>query len=105
MATINLNELTHGKVRNLTGHERGAAARLQFNLDAFDKEGAPINVQVPDDLEGITTSFFQGMFAKSVRSAQNRFLEQYRFHASPAIMEQILRGIDRVNTRRGMALA
>ena len=105
MATIDLNELTRGKVRNLTGHERGLAARAKFDLDKFDAARETVDVDVPDELEGITTSFFQGMFASSVRASGSDFLNRYRFHASTAIMEQVLRGIDRVNTKRGMALA
>lgn len=105
MKMINLSDLTDGRVRNLTGHERGSAAREMFNLDSLDASTEAVEVQVPEDLEGITTSFFQGMFAKSVRASQDKFLERYRFHASPAIMEQVLRGIDRVNTKRGSALA
>lgn len=105
MTMINLSELTEGRVRNLTGHERGLAARAKFNLDTLDASTDSIEVKVPEDLEGITTSFFQGMFAKSVRASQDKFLDRYRFHASPAIMEQVLRGIDRVNTKRGAALA
>ena len=105
MAQIDLTKLTEGKIRNLTGHERGVAARAKFNLDAYDAGTEPVEIQVPPDLEAITTSFFQGMFAKSVRTTQDQFLERYRFNTSPAIMEQVLRGIDRVNTRRGSALA
>ena len=105
MPMIDLEKLTEGRVRNLTGHERGVEARRTFGLDAYDAGSEPIDVRVPDNLEAITGSFFQGMFAQSVRVADGDFLERYRFHASPAIMEQVLRGIEKVNTKRGMALA
>jgi hypothetical protein len=105
MPTIDLAVLTGGKVRNLTGHERGSIARQRFGLDAMDEAGEPVDVQIPEGLEGITTSFFQGMFARSVRASGQDFLNLYRFHASPSVMEQIMRGIDRVNTKRGSALS
>ncbi len=105
MASINLNELTHGRVRNLSGHERGSAARAKFLLDELDKSNSRIDVELPPDLEGMTTSFFQGMFAASVKAAGSDFLDHYRFHASPALMEQILRGIEKVQTKRGSALS
>jgi hypothetical protein len=105
MTTIDLAALTdNGRVRNLTGHERGIAAREQFDLNSLDAAQEAIEVRVPDDLDAITISFFQGMFADSVRKVGSGFLEHYRFHASPEIMEQVLRGIDRVNTVRGSAL-
>lgn len=104
MPMIDLVRLTEGRVRNLTGHERGLAARETFGLDAYDAAAEPVDVRVPDNLEAITGSFFQGMFAQSVRQADGDFLGRYRFHASPAIMEQVLRGIEKVNTKRGMAL-
>ncbi len=104
MPMIELEQLTQGKVRNLTGHDRGLAARQNFDLDALDASGEAVDVVVPEGLDGITTSFFQGMFAQSVRSVGAGFLDHYRFHASPALMEQVLRGIDRINTKRGGAL-
>ncbi len=100
MAIIDLKELTQGRVRNLTGHERGFEARKMFELDTKDLDGDVVIVEVPEDLEGITTSFFQGMFSTSVKRSGNDFLEKYHFRARPSIMEQILRGIDRINTRR-----
>lgn len=107
METINLEELTKGEVRNLTGHERGNAARELFGLDRLDNAGEPVHVIVPDELDAITTSFFQGMFARSVRSFENAeaFLASYQFDASPSILQQVHRGIDRVLTPRGTALA
>lgn len=105
MATVNLETLTdEGRVRNLTGHERGLAARKHYNLAEFDKSGETVEVHIPDTLDAMTVSFFQGMFADSVRNTGAQFLDRYHFHASPVIMEQVLRGIERVKTRRGSAL-
>lgn len=106
MKKIELIELTKGEVKNLTGQERGVAAREFFNLDQIDEGGEPVRVVVPDDLDAITTSFFQGMFSRSVRSADSAevFLDRYQFDARPSIMEQVVRGINRILTPRGSAL-
>lgn len=104
---IEISKLTHGKVRNLSGHERGVKARELFGLDGLDVVSDPVDVMIPDDLDAIASSFFQGMFADSVRQfdTNERFLEHYRFRAKPVIIEQVLRGIDRIRTKRGSAFA
>lgn len=103
--SINFAEISKGRVRNVSGHERGVAARKQFNLDSLDFADQTVEVFVPDELDAIATSFFQGMFAKSVENLGSdvRFLQHYRFNASPVIMDQIIRGLRRVNTIRGSA--
>ncbi|UWR78860.1 hypothetical protein K4K97_09455 [Phaeobacter inhibens] len=102
---IDFSQLTQGKVRNLSGHERGAEARDYFSLNTLDELDEPVEIVVPDDLDAIATSFFQGMFAASVRrfDSEKEFLEHYRFLASPEIIAQIIRGIERVQMRRGSA--
>lgn len=105
MQTINLDHLTQGgRVRNLTGHERGLAAREAYGLAALDVADTPVVVEVPEHVDAITVSFFQGMFADSVKVAGPKFLDHYRFKASPVVMEQVLRGLQRINTRRDSAL-
>ena len=105
MTMIDLGRLTQNRVRNLTGHERGGEARSFFELDTLDTNREPVYVRAPDDLDAISTSFFQGMFAKSVKhyADSSSFLEHYRFDVEPFIMEQIIRGIDRVETKRTSA--
>ena len=92
---IDLKELTRGEVRNLSGQERGVEARAFFRLDEVDGMPDAIRVIVPGDLDGLTTSFFQGMFAKSVRRLGSReaFLAHYHFDAGPLILLQIERGL------------
>lgn len=106
MAKIDLQVLTKGEVRNLTGQVRGAEARKLFDLDRLDREDKVVEVLVPRHLDAIATSFFQGLFAHSVQQyGREKFLQRYRFDAGPAIMEQVDRGIERSLTRRGLALA
>ncbi len=108
MREINLKKLTNdGEVKNLSGHERGVAARKLFGLDEADAAHDVVHVIVPDDIYSLTASFFQGMFAESVRKAGNRdgFLKQYLFDAQPVVLKQVDRGIEASLMRRGSVLA
>jgi hypothetical protein len=108
MREINFRDLTNdGEVRNLSGHERGLAARAKYNLDAADAAGDEVKVIVPEDIYSVTASFFQGMFAESVRRAGARdvFLARYAFDAAPVVLRQIERGIEASLMKRGSILA
>jgi hypothetical protein len=108
MTVINLGDLTAGgEVRNLTAHERGVAARTHYGLDALDVNEEGVNVVVPSDVLTLTPSFFQGMFAESVRhfGSRDKFLAHYRFEASSLILKQIDRGISASQMRRGELLS
>lgn len=102
---IDFRSIAGERVRNVSGHERGAAARLRYNLDDADTRNEIVEIVIPDDIDAVAASFFLGMFSRSVKyyETKERFLEHYRFFASPAIMEQILRGIDRSMTARNGA--
>lgn len=104
MNNIDLNELAHnGRVRNLTGHERGLKARDKFNLSKLDEGDEVVDVLVPEYIDAVTISFFQGLFADSIRVAGRNFFDKYHFKASPVVMKQIVRGFERVNTNRGLS--
>lgn len=96
MAQIDLTELTEGgQVRNLSGHLRGVAARQKFQLDALDQNEGAVTVHVPADLYALSSSFFQGMFAESVKRSGSRegFLRKYNFDAPAIVLRQIDSGI------------
>lgn len=98
--------LKESGVRNISGHERGAEARRYFLLDDLDIQPDEVIVVIPHHIDALATSFFQGMFAKSVQrfGDKDKFLRHYKFQASSLIMEQILRGIERsLTSRRGAA--
>jgi hypothetical protein len=99
---IDLGTLTDKRAQSISGHERGLDARQTFKLDELDRVCEPVNVVIPDNIKAIATSFFQGMFAKSVQrfGSKDRFLEHYHFMAQPLVVEQILKGIERSLTRR-----
>jgi hypothetical protein len=104
MSKIDINELTgNGKIHTLSGHPKGLAARRKFGLDGLDKEGAIVDVVVPDHLYGLSPSFVQGLFTASVRffgNSRERFFQHYRFQASDLVMRQINRGMDAILTNR-----
>lgn len=95
MTEIRFSELTNdGKVRNLVGHERGEAARNKWTLDELDRDSQAIEVIIPDELLTLSSSFFQGMFAQSVKKlGRDGFLDHYRFRASTIVMQQVGEGI------------
>ncbi|GGD06919.1 hypothetical protein GTQ45_14855 [Pyruvatibacter mobilis] len=93
--TIDLSVLTQGKVRNLSGHERGVVARREFGLDRLDRSAEEIAIEVPTDLTAISPSFAQGLFAESAHQfgSWEAFARHYKINASPEIVAQIRRGI------------
>lgn len=111
MTAIELAELTgRGRVHSLSGQERGLEARNFYRLDELDQVEGVVVVNVPDDLDAISPSFFQGMFAKSLLGAfdrdADRFLRHYSFKAPTHVLTQVQRGIAAVLTRRpGQPLA
>jgi hypothetical protein len=108
MPKISLSELTNnGEVRNLSGHERGVAARVKYKLDQLDQGSEAVLIEIPDEVYSITSSFFQGMFAQSVRTLGSRdsFLAHYQFDAAPVVLRQIERGIEGSLIQRGSILA
>lgn len=65
--------------RVFSGRESGEQAREWYNLDELDLSTTPVIVLVPDDTLAITTSFFHGLFAKSVDLLGEGIREQYKF--------------------------
>lgn len=94
MATIQLAELTRGEVRNLSGQERGQAARAAFKVDELDKAAEPVLVSVPANVDTINPSFFRGMFALSILTlGVGGFSNHYIFDATPQVLEQVQQAI------------
>ena len=105
MAAIELSEITgNGRVQSLSGQERGVDARAHYKLDSLDTDTEVVTIIVPDELDAISPSFFQGMFAKSLLGTfdrdPDRFLKHYSFRAPTHVLTQVQRGINAVLTRR-----
>jgi hypothetical protein len=93
---IDLGTLTGGgKVRNLSGHDKGVAARQKFQLTELDLTDDPIEILVPDYMYAVSSSFVQGMFAESLSALGSRdaFFNHYRFNANSSMIRQIERGL------------
>lgn len=103
MPEINFADLTRGEVTSLAGHERGLSAREHFHLDQLDNVEGSIRVLAPQNLDALTPSFVQGMFASSVHRLGDRFFEHYQFVVGPEILSDIKVGIQRAQMRREIA--
>ena len=97
MRTIDLTPYTaDGKVRNLSGKDRGLDARAQFQMDEEDRQTDPVTVYVPDYVYAISTSFFCGMFGASYDSlGRDGLLRKYQFKAPDVLWPQIEQGLER----------
>lgn len=77
---IDLGKYSSKGVGVLAGRERGAAVRKEENLDAIDASADDVEVFIPDRLYAVNTSFFLGMFERSiVRLGADRFRARYHF--------------------------
>lgn len=101
MAIISLEALTRGEVRNLAGHDRGLKAREHFAVPELDTTLDPVDVHVPNNFRAISPSFFQGMFAESVRTlgGVRGFFEHYRFDAPAHIRSRLIEYAEQVAGR------
>lgn len=100
---INFDKLTGaGRVRNLSGKERGIAGRVELGLDSLDGSAEIVEVVVPDYIDTISPSYFQGMFSASVERLRGRdkFLNKYHFKASEQAMRWIELGIRNTTSSR-----
>jgi len=107
MTLIDLDVLTNnGKVHNLSGHERGLAARAEFQLDAFDSEMDLVQIRVPDHIYAVSPSFVQGLLAASLQKfglSKDAFFGRYELVASDLIKRQFDRGISAILTNRDLS--
>jgi hypothetical protein len=85
-------------VRAYVGRPNGEKAREYFHIDEFDKSsGEFIEVKFPDTTKTISSSFFLGMFGKSIISSGGKeaFNKRFKFFAKEHIINQIDKSVDR----------
>ena len=100
---LNFDEVAGGgKVKNLSGKERGIAARAEFKLDALDGMPGTVEIVVPEYVDTISPSYFQGLFSLSLRRLKGRenFLAKYHFKATPQVMDWVELGIRNATSSR-----
>lgn len=105
--TVNLADMTDGgRIPNLSGRPRGLAARAKYNLDWQDESQARrITIIVPEELDSLTPSFFQGMFGAAFRALgrnRTRFFENFEFEASRLIRAQVEQGLSALEISRDL---
>lgn len=67
-------------VRVLAGRDRGEVVRQTAEVAKLDETPAPVEVRVPTDLFAVSSSFFLGLFADSIRRlGEAGFRAHYRF--------------------------
>lgn len=104
MPSINLETLTKGEVRSLSGHDRGLAARELFNLNKLDAGKEEVVVTAPPTLDALTPSFVQGFFAASIHAlGREGFFQHYNFDLPKHLMTDVQLGVERVLMRRNIA--
>jgi len=82
--------------RVYVGRPNGKTARTYFKIDLCEEQKEyPIKVIFPINAKTLASSFFLGMFGRSVRQAGNRneFLKRFHFEANKQIMSEIEDGI------------
>ncbi|MDC8854236.1 hypothetical protein [Shewanella algae] len=91
---IDLSKLA-GRV--YVGRPNGSKAREYYKIDALEKEEKyPINIKFPSNAKTLTSSFFLGMFGKSVREAGSKkvFFERFTFNAPKKILAEVNLGVE-----------
>ena len=83
-------------VKIFSGRERGKLVRENMKLDELDLETVIIEIVFPADILTMTTSFFLGLFGKSVRASgsENLFREKYMISGTEQILLDTTDGIE-----------
>lgn len=80
MIKINLHQYRTGTSKIFSGRDKGIDVRKEKNLDEMDKNDEQVVVSIPKDTWTINSSFFGGLFEKSVIDlGKEKFLEKYTF--------------------------
>lgn len=79
------------------GRPKGEAARKKYNLDHIDNTDTKVIVLVPENAYSLNSSFFLGLFGKSISLAGSRekFLNKYEFRAPIEVKKDIDKYITR----------
>lgn len=74
-----------------SGRQRGQINREKHSLDELDHSNSPVEVIIPPNTYAVTSSFFLGMFGKSVQALGGReqFLGKYHINAPDMLKEKI----------------
>ena len=93
---IDFAEITDGgRVRNISGHGKGVAARKKFGVDEIDASDNSAIITVPDSIYAVSVSFTQGFFGETLKrlGSKKQFFDHYSFECTPLVLNQIIRGL------------
>ena len=101
--TENIKDRTNAYI--LTGRKTGEQQREFLRLDDLEKKYEIIIVTTPANYKQVNSSFFLGLFGKSVRKYGSRleFLKKYQFELPQNILDSVEEGIaDALRTGSGL---
>lgn len=94
MIELDISKYDGYRHKVLSGAEAGAAMREKYNLNQLDKEDYRIILIIPDDVFSLNSSYFSGLFQKSlVTLGEAKFRDHYQFKCADIIRENIEDGI------------
>lgn len=90
---INLSKYINNDIV-LSGRERGEELREKLDLDKNEVDNTIIEIEIPDEVCSINSSYFLGAFGDSIRKfGKDKFLKKYIFLCDEIIRESIEDGI------------
>lgn len=94
MKRVQLNYI-NGKTHDiLSGVALGESARKQNDFDSLDLQPDPVEIEIPEKVISVNSSFFSGAFQKSIKTlGVEKFRKQYVFLCDDIIRQNIENGI------------
>ena len=91
---IDLSEYRSGTSRVFAGRDRGTSVRERARIDDLDRGGEEVEVRIPPDTFSVNSSFFLGMFEKSIQLlGPDAFRQRYHFIGADVIKRTLEDGI------------
>ncbi|MFN2476426.1 MAG: hypothetical protein ABR526_08820 [Chthoniobacterales bacterium] len=89
-----------------SGRPKGTEIRKLLQIDAADEGADAFTVAIPKEIVSVNSSFFLGLFARSVRRfGREAFMAKYQFDCSPAAWGNVERGIEEALVRSNPLVA
>src|ERR1035437_97205 len=91
--TIDLGVYRTPQAIVLSGRSRGESIRQKLELNDEGKKPTEVQIIVPEDILSLNSSFFLGLFDKSIQNlGVATFEEKYHFVCTPLIQEDFEKG-------------
>jgi len=92
---INLGRFLSPNSKILSGRNEGFDARKQLKINDFDTNDLEYVIKIPQDTWSINSSFFLGLFGKSIRDiGESKFRKKYLFaNWNESLLDDIEDGI------------